>query len=235
MLLIMIKKLCGIMLLAVFVVGCGKDIDPEPQQPDVENPDDDPGHDDEPDVPDDTTDTVELAYRIGDYYSEGFIKGIVVNVDSTGEHGYVMALDEIVTVWSYKFENVMYGLPSSDGNYNCDMVESMEGWKENYPGFLWAEEKNILGLDSWYIPSSAEMSLMYNAFHGEGSEADKEWFNECLTSNGGSALEDTLYWTSGEMGPQIAYVFDMATNTNSLDQETATKTNEYPFRAICRF
>ena len=70
---------------------------------------------------------------------------------------------------------------------------------------------------------------------GMTEEECMEWFNSCLTSHGGAPLDDVLYWTSGEFGPQMAYAFDMATGTNTLGQSEIYKTREYPFRAISRF
>ena len=194
----------------------------------------------DPEVPEEPS-TAE--YAVGDYYDEGFVKGIVFNVDEAGEHGYVMSLDETVAVWSYKNESVMDGTPSSDGKYNTGCVQLMSDWQEYYPGFAWAEQKNVMGLDNWYVPSSYEMTLIYTAYTGHepgisetAEDADaKEWFNACITAHGGTPLRDVLYWTSGELGPQIAYVFDMTTGTNNLTQSLVYKSNEYPFRAISRF
>lgn len=226
----------GVFAMAAMLGGCGK-------TPVPDTPDPDP---DDPDVP-------SALYEVGDYYEKGFLKGIVFNVDETGEHGYILALDETVAVWSYKDENVMYGTPATNGDYNCALVREMENWQENYPGFYWADSKNVLGLNNWYVPSSQEMAMIYTAYTGHAPEAGddegvletaaadadassgKAWFNGCLTSHGGVAIDDVLYWTSGEYGPQIAYVFDMSTGTNCLEQEKFDKTNEYPFRAISRF
>ena len=137
----------------------------------------------------------------------------------------------------------MDGTPSSDGKYNTGCVQLMSDWQEYYPGFAWAEQKNVMGLDNWYVPSSYEMTLIYTAYTGHepgisetAEDADaKEWFNACITAHGGTPLRDVLYWTSGELGPQIAYVFDMTTGTNNLTQSLVYKSNEYPFRAISRF
>lgn len=224
----------GLFAMAVMLGGCGK----EP----VPDPDPDP---DGPDVP-------AAQYKVGDYYNEGLLKGIVFNVDETGEHGYILALDEKVAAWSYRDESVMNGVPATNGDYNCALVQLMPDWQEYYPGFLWAYSKNPFGLDNWYVPSSQEMALIYEAYTGQApaagddeavlslaasddAAANKAWFNGCLTSNGGTALDDILYWTSGEIGPTLAYVFDMSTGMNCLDQERIGKSNEYPFRAISRF
>ena len=95
----------GVFAMAAMLGGCGK-------TPVPDTPDPDP---DDPDVP-------AALYEVGDYYEKGFLKGIVFNVDETGEHGYILALDETVTVWSYKDENVMYGTPATNGDYNCALV-----------------------------------------------------------------------------------------------------------------
>ena len=33
------------------------------------------------------------AYNIGDFYNKNGIKGIVIKVDASGEHGLIMSLD----------------------------------------------------------------------------------------------------------------------------------------------
>lgn len=222
----------GLFLTAAVLGGCGKD--PVPGTPD-------PG----PVGPD----TPSARYKVGDYYDEGLLRGIVFNVDDTGEHGYILYPGETVAVWSYKDEDVMSGTPAGNGDYNCSLVRQMPEWQENYPGFQWAYSRNPFGLDNWYVPSSQEMSLLYEAYAGHAPEvgddgellavsddaAHKAWFNGCLTSNGGTALDDVLYWTSGEMGPSIAYAFDMGSGTNCLQQDKIYKSNKYPFRAISRF
>ena len=57
------------------------------------------------------------AYKVGDLYTKGFVKGIVVSVDETGEHGLLVSLNQCEEVWSYKVEEAMGSLPGS-GAYN---------------------------------------------------------------------------------------------------------------------
>ena len=97
----------GVFAMAAMLGGCGK-------TPVPDTPDPDP---DDPDVP-------AALYEVGDYYEKGFLKGIVFNVDETGEHGYILALDETVTVWSYKDENVMYGTPATAIARRCFSLAS---------------------------------------------------------------------------------------------------------------
>lgn len=215
----------------------------------------DPGPTPDPD-PDPTPST--QTYSVGDYYAKGFIKGIVFQVDETGEHGYVLSLDEESTVWSYKNEDTMSGIPSSNGQVNCRRIQAMEGWMENYPGFLWAYNLNVMGLENWYIPSGSELSDIFRAYTGrepdetgeEGTQSSpaatseipadeterKAWFNACITAQGGTPLSDDLYWTSDEMGPAIAYPFDMRTGNYAIDSTTDTYKNQtHRFRAISKF
>ena len=61
-----------------FLGGCGKSNDPDtPQKPDEP---------DQPSAP---------VYKVGDYYEQGFVKGIVISVDEKGEHGMVVSLSVI--------------------------------------------------------------------------------------------------------------------------------------------
>lgn len=215
-----------------------------------------PAPDPEPE-PEPSTET----YAIGDYYEKGFLKGIVFQVDETGEHGYILSPDEIQTVWSYKNEETMSGFPSEDGMVNCKRIYAMTGWKENYPGFLWAYDMNVMGLENWYVPSGLEMSYLFKAYTGRDADptdddtveasarsvqpadeppADeagrKAWFNARITERGGTPLSDDIYWTSGEMGAAIAYPFDMRTGNYYIDASADTyKSNTYRFRAISKF
>lgn len=209
-----------------------------------------PDPDPEPNPPTPSEDT----YAIGDYYEKGFIKGIVFQVDESGQHGYILALEETSAVWSYKGEDTMSGIPSDNGMTNCKRIYAKENWKENYPGFLWAYEMNVMGLENWYVPSGLEYSKIYEAYTGQkpddtgeglssltseaptDREEHKAWFNARITEKGGTPLSDDIYWTSGEMGLEIAYPFDMRTGYHYIDyQDMVLKTKVYKFRAISKF
>ena len=84
----------------------------------------------------------------------------------------------------------------------------MEGWRENYPGFLWCSEKDVMGVKNWYVPDQRELGLLYEAYsgvRGGGSLSDdeirknKQLFNDTLKEKGGGPLSDAVYWTSGAM------------------------------------
>ena len=77
---------------AGLMTGCGKDSEETPTKPE------DPG---------DPIPPVTTTYEIGDYYENGFVKGIVIYIDSEGKSGTVVSLDETEAVWSYKYEEPM--------------------------------------------------------------------------------------------------------------------------------
>ena len=66
---------------AGLMTGCGKDSEETPTKP--EDP-----------IPPVTT-----TYEIGDYYENGFVKGIVIYIDSEGKSGTVVSLDIIRIVY----------------------------------------------------------------------------------------------------------------------------------------
>lgn len=96
---------------AGLMTGCGKDSEETPTKPE------DPG---------DPIPPVTTTYEIGDYYENGFVKGIVIYIDSEGKSGTVVSLDETEAVWSYKYEEPMASFPQT-GRYNTDCVYNMEG------------------------------------------------------------------------------------------------------------
>lgn len=181
------------------------------------------------------------SYSVGELYDKGFVKGIICYVDESGEHGSVVSLQETEDVWSFKEEEVMGSNPDISGMKNTKRVYENENWRENYPGFAWCSDMNVMGLEKWYIPSGLEFYRLYLAYTGRhsGSEeaenpSDKS-FNDIIEANGGVPLSNTLYWTSEEIGPQLANVFDMSTGDYREYPTELQKTIKYKFRAMADF
>lgn len=64
------------------------------------------------------------AYNVGDFYNKNGVKGVVVKVDASGEHGLIMSLDKFSGKWSSdkkaKFEtNAFY---EDDGEKNMKAI-----------------------------------------------------------------------------------------------------------------
>ncbi len=190
----------------------------------------------------------EPAYKVGDYYAEGFIKGIVIDIDDAGEHGMVISLNETEAVWSYKVEEAMGSLPGS-GKYNTECVYKMNDWQNQYPAFFWCSKKNVGQLHNWFIPSMSELATLYKAYtghetndtdQGTGSTkasdtANKDSFNKCLTDNGGTPISDAVYWSSNESGPSIVWAFNMSTGTTITEPNLLDKRQKHLVRAFAEF
>ena len=210
------------------LAGCGKSSTHEP----------DPDPEPEP----------EQTIKVGDYYEQGFIKGIVISVDESSEHGIVVSLNEAEAVWSYKTEEAMGSLPGS-GKYNTECVYKMNDWQNQYPAFFWCSKKNVGQLHNWFIPSMNELADLYKAYTGHetndtdqdtgstkaSDSASKDWFNKCLTDNGGTAISDGVYWSSNESGPSIVWAFDMGSGTTISEPNMLDKRQKHLVRALAEF
>ena len=155
------------------------------------------------------------TYKVGDIYDKDGLKGLVIRVNETGEHGLIMSLDRCTKKWASK--KVKYNTNcffEDDGEKNMKALE--ESIKENglsweqFPLFSWCRSKG----DGWYIPAKEELEDLYKAINGGVGEYDSSKFNaidEKLKSNGGDQmysktlgqLGDPLHMyssTEGEMG-----------------------------------
>lgn len=220
---------------AALLGGCGKS----------DNPDTPDGPAPEPDKPSET-----VTYSVGDLYSKGFVKGIVVSVDEKGEHGLIVSLSETEAAWSYRYDDVMSGQPGT-GAYNTALVQKLDGWKDYYPAFVNATSQNVGALKDWFLPSMNELASLYKAWTGhetndteqgtgstkaEMSEDEhKAWFDKCLTDNKGEAISGAVYWSSSESGPSIVYAFDMSTGTTVSTPSDLDKKKIHKVRAMASF
>lgn len=231
---------------AAFLCGCGKGSG-EPDTPDG------------PDTPVDPVTPVEKVYSVGDYYSKGFVKGIVISVDKGEDgvqHGLIVSLNESEAAWAYRYDDVMSGQPGT-GAYNTGCVQKLSGWKDYYPAFVDATSANVGALKDWFLPSMNELAKLYEAYTGHEtndteqgtgslqsaspkaarmSESDyKAKFNKTLTDNKGTALSDAIYWSSSESGPSIAYAFDMQSGKTVDTPSELDKKKVYKVRAMASF
>lgn len=197
--------------------------------------------------------TPEQTYKIGDYFDEGFIKGVVVFVNEDSKSGSVVSLDEIKAVWSYASEEPM-GSRWQSGRYNTDCVYAMPDWSKNYPAFQWCSEKDLMGVKKWYIPNQLELGKLFTAYTGatpavgpeedqirptkatpEEIAANKAKFNATLESKGGMPMTDEIYWSSSECARDMAYVVDMKDGSVIMQPQLLSKSEKYRFRAMADF
>lgn len=180
-----------LLAMAMFVCSCAE---PTPEGPAQGN---------EPEEP-----VVEAKYKAGEYYKSGLAEGIIAYVDESGEHGLLISLDEGYEQWStdYIMLIVQGGeFSRENGERNTKYIKSQENWEELYPAVVWCDNKNALGLSSWYLPAPTEL-----AYAAQNVEA----INATLVEKGCEPIATGMndaYWSSEEFGVQGAYAISFRT------------------------
>ena len=123
------------------------------------------------------------GWAVGDYYEVGNVKGVVVWVDESKEHGKIISLDEKVDIWATGGYNT--GAKSEeDGKGNTDKVKDINAELSAFPAFKWC----VAHGDGWYFPAIMEVYYFLNA---------KETVNSTLEAHNGTKISD-FYWSSTE-------------------------------------
>lgn len=123
------------------------------------------------------------GWAVGDYYEVGNVKGVVVWVDESKEHGKIISLDEKVDIWATGGYNT--GAKSEeDGKGNTDKVKDINAELTAFPAFKWC----VAHGEGWYFPAIMEVYYFLNA---------KETVNSTLEAHNGTKISD-FYWSSTE-------------------------------------
>lgn len=123
------------------------------------------------------------GWSVGDYYEVGNVKGVVVWVDESKEHGKIISLDEKVALWATGGYNT--GAKSEeDGKGNTDKVKDINAELSAFPAFKWC----VAHGEGWYFPAILEVYYFLNA---------KETVNSTLEAHNGTKISD-FYWSSTE-------------------------------------
>lgn len=123
------------------------------------------------------------GWAVGDYYEVGNVKGVVVWVDESKEHGKIISLDEKVDIWATGGYNT--GAKSEeDGKGNTDKVKDINAELSAFPAFKWC----VAHGEGWYFPAILEVYYFLNA---------KETVNSTLEAHNGTKISD-YYWSSTE-------------------------------------
>lgn len=123
------------------------------------------------------------GWAVGDYYEVGNVKGVVVWVDESKEHGKIISLDEKVDIWATGGYNT--GAKSEeDGKGNTDKVKDINAELSAFPAFKWC----VAHGEGWYFPAIMEVYYFLNA---------KATVNSTLEAHNGTKISD-FYWSSTE-------------------------------------
>lgn len=172
------------------------------------------------------------TYKVGDMYNQNGVKGVVVKVDATGQHGVIMSLEGSKEKWTSdkKFDFETNAFYEDDGQKNMEViakyVESGKASWSDFPVLNWARS---LG-EGWYIPSKNEAAEIWKNMSGGSGEYkwsisrfaknDFQKFDHAQREYGGAKLVDDRYkigsqqpyfWytsTEGEGGMVFSYQFD---------------------------
>lgn len=188
-----------------------------------------PNTPEEPNDPDDPGEET-IKYEVGQYYKEGLAEGIVAYVDESGEHGLLISLDETRAQWSTEYEmlTVMGGeFSMDDGSSNSAYIRTLENWSDLYPAFVWCHEKNVLGLNAWYLPAIGEFQKIMPAV-----EAINATLVEMELAPLATGVNDS-YWTSVEVGVSSAYAYSF--HEGDIASYDLDKLNEHLVRAVRTF
>lgn len=123
------------------------------------------------------------GWAVGDYYEVGNVKGVVVWVDESKEHGKIISLDEKVDIWATGGYNT--GAKSEeDCKGNTDKVKDINAELSAFPAFKWC----VAHGEGWYFPAIMEVYYFLNA---------KATVNSTLEAHNGTKISD-FYWSSTE-------------------------------------
>lgn len=123
------------------------------------------------------------GWAVGDYYEVGNVKGVVVWVDESKEHGKIISLNEKVDIWATGGYNT--GAKSEeDGKGNTDKVKDINAELTAFPAFKWC----VAHGEGWYFPAIMEVYYFLNA---------KATVNPTLEAHNGTKVNDA-YWSSTE-------------------------------------
>lgn len=103
-------------------------------------------------------------YKIGSYYNEDGVEGVVYEISNNGYNGKIVSLDETDCKWS-SINETTGANSSTDGVFNTQEIQKISGYRNKYPGFVWCEHKNANGDINWYYPAIEELTSIYNTWN----------------------------------------------------------------------
>lgn len=166
------------------------------------------------------TQNASTKYKVGDVYNQNGLKGIVVAVDASGQHGTIMSLESSNAKWcankDLKFETSAFY--EDDGQKNMEVISkyvenNSVSWSD-FPLFSWAKS---LG-DGWYIPAKEEALAIWKNINGGSNTYNKRTciaFDKSQRAYGGSPLVDTRFYL-GNKQPYWWFTSTEADGGNAL-------------------
>lgn len=169
------------------------------------------------------------TYEIGDF-AHG---GIVFWVDETGQHGLVVAKEDQSNAIRWHAGTNILVLATGSGPYagkmNTTTILAQQGYGDeaNYAARLCAElviNENGFDYADWYLPSLAELQLLYDL---------KDIIDAAAINNGGNSFAEESYWSSNQLNgwPEYARSKSFVTGGTGSNFKNST----LKVRAVRRF
>ena len=97
------------------------------------------------------------TYKVFDFYNRHGIQGIVISVDETGQHGWVVSLDEVELPWATEDPIESGIMPAAndrdDAIANLNACLLCDKTLEHFPAMKWCNDKNVDGVTGWVLPA----------------------------------------------------------------------------------
>lgn len=137
--------------------------------------------------------SVNAQYKVGDIYDKDGVKGMVVTVDDSGEHGLLLSLRGTDDRWCKgDIKTAIGAVDENDGAVNLETVKNYIASKglsiDDFPLFKWVEE---LG-EGWYIPSKNELLAIAENLNGGSldkyNQKSLKQYDKILKKNDGKGI-----------------------------------------------
>jgi len=160
--------------------------------------------------------SAQAPLAIGDFH-EG---GIIFYLNNTGEHGLVCAITDQASnaEWGCNGTAITGADGTTIGTGAQNTQDVLAGCQASLTAAEWCSNLNSGGFTDWFLPSKDELIELIN---------NKSIINSALTSQGGTAINNIIYWSSSEIDINSAYA-NGALGDNG-------KNNLYSVRAVRAF
>lgn len=167
----------------------------------------------------------QAPYKIGDFYNENGVVGMVYKITDSGMHGMITSLKNTSTVWAVS-GTLTNALDQNDGMNNMNIIKQLTDWESRYPAFKWCDDLNRNGVSGWYLPSINELKELYAGFCGldeyPGYETDASVrygearynFEATLRKKGGYGMLNTVI---EPYVPSLIYMSSTEINSSSFN------------------
>ena len=167
--------------------------------------------------------SIQATYKIGDYYDNNGVQGVVFEVSKDGHHGKILSMNQSSCAWCTRLQHdkrIKTNAASDINGYdNTNKVLSRSDCNE-YEAFVWCRNKG----NNWYLPSKKEFHAMCR---------HEKTINSTLAKHGGDKFSG-WYWLSTEYDASSAWLGQLWDDFIGTDSYT-TKNSSACVRAISTF